>query len=74
MKFVGVSSHIKLPFLTPGKNVWHFYKNTSFNSHYYKEGILFFRSSLNGIVYLFVGCLPSISFPVPSNVLVLYVG
>lgn len=42
MKFVGVSSHIKLPFLTLG-NVWHFYKNTSFASHFYKEGILLFQ-------------------------------
>lgn len=42
MKFVGVRSHIKLPFLTLGKNIWHFYKNTSFASHFYKEGILLF--------------------------------
>ena len=39
-----------------------------------KTVFFFLQSSLNSIVYLFVGCLPRIYFSVPSNVPVVYVG
>lgn len=70
MKFWWVKSHIKLTFLTLGKNVWHFHQNTPFNPHSTKRAfcLFVFTSSLNGIVLLFVGCLPSIYFLVPSKV------
>ena len=48
----------------------HFLIHTSTKTVFF----FFFISSLNSIVYLFVGCLPCIYFPVPSNAPVVYVG